>query len=100
MIGMPTGAGSGRWVVDIDVNNKPGLASLAALEQQHGKLPPTLTARTPSGGQHRYFRWNGVDIRNSEGQIADGIDVRADGGYVIVPPSINTNGMTYTWDST
>lgn len=53
MIGVPTGAASGIWVLDIDnhpESGKDGHASLAALEAEHGGLPDTVRVRTPSVG--------------------------------------------------
>jgi hypothetical protein len=81
-IGMPTGSRSGIFVVDVD--------RLEALEE----LPPelrqelqkTLAIRTPRGGVHFYL--NFVDgITNSTGMLPAGIDIRGEGGYVIVTPS-------------
>lgn len=89
---------SGLVVLDLDVKNgRDGIAALAALEARHGALPATLTARTPTGGEHRYFRaTEGVEIRNSEGKIAPGVDVRGLGGYVLAAPS-TVNGAGYVW---
>ena len=82
-IGLVTGSASGVLVIDVD--------HLPAIEDLPGPLPRTLTARTPSGGLHFYYRH--VDgARNSASDIADNVDVRGEGGYVIVPPSEG-----YTW---
>src|SRR5262249_35806067 len=62
---------------------------------QHGALPPTVEAITGKG-RHCYFRMRG-SIRNSVGQIAAGLDIRGDGGYVIAPPSVHPSGRAYTW---
>ena len=77
-IGMPTGKRSGVFVVDVD--------RLEALGELPRELPETLTVRTPSGGLHYYY--NHVEgLTNSAGRLPAGLDVRAEGGYVIVPPS-------------
>jgi hypothetical protein len=80
-IGMPTGKRSGVFVLDVD-----DLGALAELEAEIGKLPATWTVRTPSGGLHLYFR-HVEGVTNSPGALPDGIDVRGEGGYVLVPPS-------------
>jgi putative DNA primase/helicase len=61
-------------------------------------LSPTVTARTGSGGLHLLYQVppNQI-IRNSVGRVAHGVDVRGDGGYVVVPPSIHPSGHLYCW---
>src|SRR5690606_37406831 len=57
----------------------------------------TWRARTGGGGQHIYFRYPAhLSIRNTQETIA-GIDVRAEGGFVIAPPSRHQNGKQYLW---
>lgn len=99
MIGVPTGKPSGFWVLDIDTvqgHAKNGIAALEELKARHGALPDTLMATTPSGGKHLYFRTNGVSVLNSTSTLGVGIDVRGDGGMVIVPPSRRASGQ-YKW---
>ena len=93
-IGLACGAQSRVFVVDVD--GVDAEAELAKLEQQHDALPPTaesLTAR----GRHLYFAWPDRPVRNSASKIAPGIDVRGDGGYVPVPPSVHPSGKAYCW---
>lgn len=90
-LGVPTGRESGFWVLDVDLDPARGIDGYLALddlEKEHGKLPGTCTVRTPRGGQHRYFTLpEGVEITNSPGGLPKGLDVRGQGGYVLVPPS-------------
>jgi P4 family phage/plasmid primase-like protien len=99
MIGMPTGPASGVWALDIDAakvgENKDGYASLEELTAKYGPLPATRTHKTAGGGTHYLFRYNGRDIRNSAGKVGVKIDVRGHGGYIIMPPSINAQGVPY-----
>jgi hypothetical protein len=87
-IGMPTGERSGFWVLDVD-KDRWGFGTLEALEAEHGALPPTYTVKTGRGGMHLYFRYptDGSTIRSSSGKLGMGLDVRGEGGYVLVPPS-------------
>jgi hypothetical protein len=95
LIGLRTGLKGGIWVLDIDPKND-GIGSLKMLEAKFGPLPKTYQVRTPSGGSHYYFLMpDGVDLRNSGSKIAPGIDVRAEGGYVIAPPSMMGDGRKY-----
>jgi hypothetical protein len=103
MIGVPTGPRSGFWVLDVDVDQargNDGRASLAELEAEHGKLPQTVSTRTPRGGLHLLFRWSPHDsLRNSAGKLGPGLDVRGDGGYVIMPPSQRADGAAYRFEN-
>lgn len=91
-LAMPTGKNMGAFVLDIDQPEGP--ATLASLEAENGMLPATKTARTGSGGEHRYFCLpDGTDVKNSAGKLGISLDVRGNGGYVIVPP---TPGYAWT----
>lgn len=111
-VGVATGARSGVVVVDLDRKPEPGkpdgfveFARLAGVELPRGmpiqevlgalvrakKLPPTFVAQTMNGGCHLYFADPG-GIKNSAGEVAPGIDVRGERGYVVAPPSPG-----YTW---
>jgi hypothetical protein len=95
---LATGPGSGVWVLDIDGDE--GKETLAKLIEQHGDWVLTRTAHTGSGC-HQYFKWPGSDlvIRNNVKKLGPGLDVRGDGGYVIIPPSVHPNGLSYEWDN-
>ncbi len=90
-----TGQISEIVVLDIDPAHG-GETSLDALEARHGRLPPTVEAQTGGGGRHLYFAHPGHDVRNRTG-LAPGVDLRGDGGLVIVPPSIHPSGQPYRW---
>lgn len=83
-----TGVASGCWVLDIDVKNDArGEDSFFDLLGDHKDFPNTLSVKTPSGGMHYYFEMEpGVKTMTNIGKFG-GIDVRADGGYVLIPPS-------------
>ncbi len=90
LIGVPVGAITGRFVVDLDVRpGKHGFGELAKLEDEHGPLPKTLTFATPSGGEHRHYKHPGFKVksRNGKNALRPGLEIKGDGGYVIVPPS-------------
>lgn len=90
-----TGEPSGLVVLDIDPRNG-GTDALADLEQRQGPLPPTVEAITGGGGRHFYFRHPGHRVKSRSG-LAPGVDVKADGGYVVAAPSLHGSGRSYSW---
>src|SRR5438445_1681028 len=70
-----------------------------------GSLPVTLTAATGGGGWHLFFTHpgGGVELRNTAGRLPGiseslpGVDLRADGGYVVAAPSRHRSGAAYRW---
>ena len=94
-VGIVTGAKSGLVVVDIDPRNG-GDDSFADLERTYGSLPKTIQSLTGGGGQHYFFQHPGGSIKSRP--MAEGVDVKADGGYVVAPPSEHFSGRTYAWE--
>jgi hypothetical protein len=93
------GGATGRIIaLDIDPRHE-GLATLARLEAKYGALPATWRIITGGGGEHIYFRPSPLPaiIRNSTAKLGPGLDVRGDGGYVLLPPSLHINGRRYQW---
>lgn len=89
-IGIATGKISGFFVFDIDA--KHGRSS------KEFQIPPTVCARTGGGGGHYYFKYFGEHMPNSVGSLFGvGVDVRADGGLVVAPPSLHASGNFYEW---
>jgi hypothetical protein len=94
-VGIVTGRVSGLTVVDIDPRHG-GAASLERVGDEHGPLPRTVEAETGGGGRHLYFAYPGQLVHNRVG-IRPGIDLRADGGCVVAPPSLHPSGRRYRW---
>jgi hypothetical protein len=92
-IGIPTGASSHLWILDIDGDE--GEASLCELEARHGAIPKTRSVVT-SRGRHVWFAYPGP-VPSTAARIGPGLDTRGDGGYIIVPPSIHETGHRYAW---
>lgn len=74
-IALITGAISGVVVVDIDGVTIPS------------HLPPTAVVQTSPGRFHYYFKHPGKHLKNAIGELMPGVDFKADGGIVILPPS-------------
>lgn len=90
-IGIATGEPSGLVVIDVDSYD-----ALPDLTERLGPLPPTLAAWTPRGGVHALYRHPGIRVKSTAGKLAPGIDVRADGGYIVAVGSATTDGR-YEW---
>lgn len=81
---------SGLVVIDLDVHDEArnGLLSWSLLTQEHDEVENTFSVNTANGGVHYYYLdTTGGGIRNSAGKLGPGIDVRANGGYVVGPGS-------------
>jgi hypothetical protein len=82
LIGVTTGEANGFDVLDVD----PRHGGDAWLAQHRDRLPITRTHATRSGGLHLLFQ-HAPGLRCSAGKVAPGVDVRADGGFVICWPA-------------
>lgn len=87
-VGTVTGRVSGIVVVDAD--GKTGIENVRKLG-----LEPTLTARTGGGGRHYFYLYRYPTA--TKAKIIDGVDIRGDGGYVVLPPSLHRSGNHYEW---
>jgi hypothetical protein len=100
-IGIPTGAVSGFIALDPDAPKLPGQSdgreTLADLEREFGPLPETVTQKTPSGGAHYLFRHPGFEVKSRAAALGPKLDVKGDGGYVVVAPSRLKSGV-YSWE--
>ncbi|MBT6220372.1 MAG: hypothetical protein HOI45_11670 [Rhodospirillaceae bacterium] len=94
-IGILTGEASGILVVDVDLPHGPD--ALDDLLADNGDFQPTLESETGGGGKHIYFEMPDGEVKNSAGKLGRGLDIRADGGYIIAPPSLHASGDRYEW---
>lgn len=96
-VGVCTGEKAGFVVLDVDGDE--GADSLHALQNEYGSLPLTMSVTTPGGGIHYYFQHpGGGEFRNSASKVGRCLDMRGDGGYVLVPPSRTKDGRCYEVD--
>lgn len=96
-IGVVTGRISKIVVLDEDPRNG-GEDTLIRLIDQHGDLPLTRIHTTGSGGQHIFGQYpEPLEIGNSsQGRaFGPGLDIKGNGGFVVVPPSISGAGPYY-----
>ena len=100
-LAIATGQVSGIIVLDED--DPPVFRAWLAEHNYH--LPATATVKTSTYQDdqgntntkfHHYFKHPGGKIKNMIKKIP-GADIKADGGYVVAPPSIHPNGEQYEW---
>lgn len=89
---------SNVFLLDVDPRNG-GADSLADLQQKHQRLPDAPTVLTGGGGLHVWFRRpeipQGFKFKK---EIAPGVEVKCQQGYVVVPPSLHSSGKHYDWE--
>lgn len=84
-VGIVTGQISGVMVLDID----------GELPDDFPDIPKTWQAKTAKG-MHVYFKYED-GMRNRAKIKGHNIDFRAEGGYVVAPPSLHATGTYYEW---
>lgn len=91
-IGAVTGRISGMVVLDIEHYCPIPIAELLK------KYPTQMVAKTGSGGYHLYYQYprNVAKVSNRV-KIFEGADLRADGGFIVLPPTVHPNGNRYEW---
>lgn len=90
-IGLITGELPELFVVEAD--SEEALAWLQSQDLPHGPVAQS----SKSYKRHFYFKHPGFRVANSASQIYPNVDVRGDGGYVVLPPSVHHTGAVYQW---
>jgi hypothetical protein len=93
-IGLACGKASGVYVVDVDVDPAKGVDGPASMIRLPA-LPKTAVSETPRGGFHFLFRSD--DPPANKNAFRPGVDIRADGYYIVLAPSVHPNGGVYEW---
>jgi hypothetical protein len=93
---LPTGPETGFAVIDIDPRHD-GFQSFEQLQQQRGPMPDTLRSATGGGGRHLFYSTPpGFVIPKVRGWLP-GVDIQANGAYVILPEGTHKSGVPYRW---
>ncbi|QDU15481.1 hypothetical protein CA11_33060 [Gimesia maris] len=88
-------ATKGLLVVDIDGSDNEWLTNPDIMQS----LSSGAMSQTPGGGRHFIFRQPpGTNFKNTTGKLAPKVDTRADGGYIVAPPS-KIGPKAYQWYS-
>ncbi|MBP2322399.1 hypothetical protein JOF56_002784 [Kibdelosporangium banguiense] len=90
LLALRTGAVSGLLVVDVD----PGHGGRVDPDL----MTPTVAVGTGNYGWHLYYRHPGHPVTSRPLPGVDGVDIKADGGYVVLPPSVHPDTRRpYRW---
>lgn len=95
--------GTGEYIVAVDIDDA---SRFAELEAELGELPET--PRCDSGRGFRLFYTlpkeidvdllkNVTGLGSEPGKPKPGVDVKCEGGQVVVAPSLHANGKRYVW---
>lgn len=90
MVGIVTGQISGCAAIDCD--SKEACAKIDEMLPDSFETPIT---ESPRGGRHYYFKC--PEALQTRASILDHVDIRANGGVIICPPSTNAQGKQYRW---
>ena len=94
-IALACGQKGGVYVIDVDISAARDINGVKSL-REFPALPRTIRQNTPRGGFHAFFKsGNPPANRNS---FRPGIDIRGDGYYVVIAPSVHPNGKKYAWE--
>jgi hypothetical protein len=93
-VGVVTGWVSGVVVLDVDPRHG-GDRGLERLEARWGTLPVTVESRTGGGGSHLWFQAPRGPVPSAV--LAPGVELKAEGGVVVIPPSRHASGRVYAW---
>jgi len=93
-VGIVTGKFSGLLVLDVDTDEGWKYVK----ETKRIGSEPTPIVKT-GNGYHVYYRYPNQGIKNQVriGKEKQGLDIRAEGGYVVAPPSLHYNEERYRW---
>lgn len=96
-IGILTGKKSGLVVIDIDPRNNgdKSLNDLIETYPDFKSMLDTYTISTGGNGTHYYYTYSSAFKSFKKHGLGEGIDIKADGGYILAPPSNHKSGGIY-----
>ena len=93
-IGLACGKPSGVVALDLDLRHG-GPEFFAAAVDDNSPLPDNIyESHTGGGGIHYLFAYD----QEPNVDLAPGVEIKSDGKYIILPPSIHPNGNSYEWE--
>lgn len=97
LLAVRTGSPSGLLVVDAEGTDRVGYGCTGVEYLDTLDFPQdTLRARTGGGGVHLFYGLEPDKAISSRNRLAPNIDVKADGGYVVLPPAVGRSWQNWT----
>lgn len=94
-VGVVTGRISEIVVLDVESACSTPISEILKL------YPTGRVAKTGSGGYHLFFKYPvGVTHINNRVRMFENVDLRADGGFIVLPPTLHPSGNLYEWINT
>lgn len=91
-VGVVTGKVSNMVVLDVESDCPYPIEDLLK------RYPTQMYSRTGSGGYHLFYQYpTTVTHVSNRVRIFDGADLRADGGFIVLPPTMHPSGNRYEW---
>lgn len=91
-VGLVTGRISGVVVLDVE-HDCP-----IPIEDILRKYPTEMVSKSGGGGRHLFYNYpQGVGRISNRVRIFEGADLRADGGFIVLPPTLHASGGRYEW---
>lgn len=91
-VGVVTGKISNIVVLDVESYCKTPINEILK------KYPTNLISRSGSGGYHLFYQYpQGKSKVSNRVGIFEGADLRADGGFIVLPPTRHPSGGYYQW---
>jgi hypothetical protein len=98
-MGLLTGRASGNlWVLDLD-EYKPGALEWwrGVLALHNNGIEPETWQQTTGGGGRQILFVAPPDFTVPTNKTSIGVDIRGQGGFAVLPPSMHSSGKEYAW---
>jgi len=92
-------ASRNTFVIDLDEYKTPDALRWwhGVLEEHNNGIEPDTCQQVTGGGGRQLFFTAPADWRAPTNKTPIGVDIRGQGGFAVLPPSLHISGQTYQW---
>lgn len=92
-------ASRNTFVIDLDEYKTPDALRWwhGVLEEHNNGIEPDTCQQVTGGGGRQLFFTAPADWRAPTNKTPLGVDIRGQGGFAVLPPSLHISGQTYQW---